>query len=413
MIVEIISIGDEILAGNILDTNKQYISDSFWQLGFKVKYHVSVCDDEGDIGDALLLAAKRADVVICTGGLGPTADDFTVEVAAKTFKVKLVENEMVLNSLISLLEKKGRKLCENNRKQARVFEKGKAFLNKVGTAPCVNYCFKGTDFYFLPGVPREMKSLLNESVLPNILSSRVSQYHFKTKFLKTFGCPESELDNKLKDLWRDRTFIDKARIGFRCHLPEVTIKVSVWDKNESEAQNQLGSVVKKIYDRVGEFIYSEDKRESLESLLIKKLSENNKTLATAESCTGGLIAKRLTDISGASRVYLGGVVSYANSVKEDVLNVSQDIINKYGAVSRECAEAMVKGIKHQTKADYCAAVTGIAGPDGGSKEKPVGTVHVALIKNGELSHQKLFLPYPREMFRMIVSSVILKAFLDE
>lgn len=411
MIVEIISIGDEILAGNILDTNKQYLSDACWQLGFKVEYHTSVRDDEKAIRDALLHAAERADAVICTGGLGPTSDDFTIDVAAKTFGAELVTDQASLDYLQKLFERKGRELKENNKKQALIPKGGRALENTIGTAPGVSFEFKKTQFYFLPGVPREMIFIFKKSVLPDLLSKRPDQIYFKTKFLKTFGSTESDLDNKLRDLMHDRTEIENARIGFRFHFPEIFIKISVWDADEKKAEQSLEKVVTQIYDRIGEFVYSENEDQTLEMILIEKLVAARKTVAVAESCTGGLIANRMTNISGSSEVFLGGIVSYSNELKEQVLHVDPKILKEHGAVSQECAEAMVRGVHQLTGADFCASVTGIAGPTGGTPDKPVGTVHIATLCDGELFHKQYHISFPREMFKEVVSSVVLKRFL--
>jgi len=413
MQIEIIPIGDEILAGNILDTNKQYLSDMCWQNGFRVEYHTSVRDDETAIRDALLCAAKRADAVICTGGLGPTADDFTIEIAAKAFGVTLELDDKTFEYLKKLFERKGRELSDNNKKQAMIPKGGWVLENTLGTAPGIGFLFQKTNFYFLPGVPREMKYIFAQSVLPDLIKKRKDGVHFKTKFLKTFGSTESELDNRLKDLMHDRTEIQNARIGFRFHFPEIFIKVSVWDKNESKAQKDLNGVVAQIYERIGEFVYSENETHTLELILVEKLMAAKKTVAVAESCTGGLVANRITNISGSSEVFLGGIVSYSNELKTQILGVDPEILKKHGAVSEECAKAMVSGIQKLTGADFCASVTGIAGPTGGSPEKPVGTVHIATLCEGELFHKKYFIQFPREMFKEVVSSVVLKLFLDK
>lgn len=412
MKIEIISIGDEILAGNILDTNKQYLSDACWQNGFKVEYHTGIRDDESAIRDALLRAADRADAVICTGGLGPTSDDFTIEIVAKTFGVELETDHATLDTLEKLYEKKGRELTDNNRKQAMIPKGGRALANKIGTAPGVFCSFQGTLFYFLPGVPREMKSIFNSHVLPDLLSKRKDKLHFATCFLKTFGSTESDLDNKLRDLMHDRTHIQNARIGFRFHFPEISIKVSVWDQDPKKAQKDLEMVVSQIYDRVGKFIYAENEAQSLELILVEELIKAKKTVAVAESCSGGLVAHRLTNISGSSEVFLGDIVSYSYELKEKILGVDPAILKKEGAVSEACAQAMVQGVQKITGADYCVAVTGIAGPTGGTPEKPVGTVHIATLLDGEYTHKQYRLMFPREMFKELVSSVVLKKFLD-
>lgn len=408
MITEIISIGDEILSGNVLDTNQQFLSTELWQIGLQVEYHAGVRDDETSITDVLLRAAQRSRIIICTGGLGPTVDDFTIEVAAKTFGLKLVEDRQVLEALEGWFTRRGRELKANNRKQALVPEGAVTFHNEKGTAPGIALQVKSSWFYFLPGVPTEMKHLFFKDVLPHIQKHRCDQKHFATRFLKTFGCPESVLDDKLKDLFTDRVNINNARIGFRAHFPEVAIKVSVWDKDQKRAESQLESVVALVKERVGEFIYSEDTRATLESVLVEKLRHSGKTIALAESCTGGLIANRITNVSGASDVFLGGFVTYSNALKTKLLGVSETTLKNHGAVSEECAREMVAGARRVTGANYCAAVTGIAGPTGGSDEKPVGTVHIAYDFDGVVTHEQHVFPFARTMFKELVASVVIK-----
>lgn len=412
MHIELLTIGDEILSGDILNTNTKYLSEELWGRGYRVEYHTSVRDDETAIADALLRAAARADIILCTGGLGPTADDFTIEVAAKTFGVALKSDQGTIDYLEKLFAKRGRSLSENNRKQALIPEGGRALQNLKGTAPGVYFCFHKRHFYFMPGVPSEMKYIFAAHLLPDLERINPLKLKFVTKYLKTFGCPESELDNKLKDLMSGRSEIGNVRIGFRAHMPEVVVKASAWNENQSIAQTELDSVVKQIYARIGEFVYSENPEDTLEAVFVKKLTQVNKTFAVAESCTGGRIADRITNISGASEIFLGGVTCYSNEFKKNLLHVSDEILKTHGAVSSECAEALVRGIQKITGADYCAAVTGIAGPGGGSEDKPVGTVHVATLCDGELENKKYLLPFERKIFKEIVASVVMKRIID-
>lgn len=412
MIVEILTIGDEILSGNILDTNKQFLSDELWSNGFLIKHHTSVCDDEEAITDALHRAADRANIVLCTGGLGPTMDDFTIEVAAKAFGLEVEYHDKTLKQLEAWYQKRGRILKENSRKQALVPVGGRVISNKKGTAPGVYCKFQNTHFYFMPGVPSEMKEMFQVFILPELIKMRGKGVFFVSRFLKTFGSTEAELDDRLEDLAHDRTHIDNARIGFRYHFPEVTIKVSVWKNSESKARQDLESVLDTIRLRIGEYIYSENENDTLEKVAIEKLISAKKTVAVAESCTGGLVASRITDVSGASEIFRGGIVAYSNELKQKLLHVDERILAKEGAVSLECAEAMVRGIHEITGADFCAAVTGIAGPTGGTLEKPVGTVYIATLVDDKLENKKYFFPFPREMFKAMVSSVVLKKFLS-
>ncbi len=406
MTLEILTIGDEILSGNIVDTNTAYLSDKLWLNGFEVNYHSAVRDDEEKIREALLLAASRSQTIIVTGGLGPTADDFTIEVAAKTFGKKLVVDEKALKQLNNLFKQWGRPLKENNKKQAMVPQGAHTYMNRVGTAPGVGLTYKGAQLYFLPGVPKEMKQIFEDFILPEIISSRKEKVFFESLFLKCFGSAESDLDYALKSLYVNRTEIENARIGFRAHFPEIFIKISAWHKKANEAKKILKDVEQKIRNEVGQYVYGQGE-DTLESVVGSLLSQSKKTIALAESCTGGLVCHRLTNIPGASTYLKNGVVCYSNESKISVLGVSADTLKKKGSVSSECALEMAHGIRRISKTDYGLAITGIAGPDGGTPSKPVGTVHVALVGGQKDWEKKFFFPRNREWFKLLVSSIAL------
>ncbi|HBF12682.1 MAG TPA: competence/damage-inducible protein A [Deltaproteobacteria bacterium] len=406
MIIEILTIGDELLSGNVVNTNQSYLSDKLWLAGFQVEYHSSVRDDASKIKEALLLAADRADIVLVSGGLGPTADDFTLEIAAKTFKKKLVLDKNYLTYLERLFTQWGRPLSENNKKQAYVPQGAQTFMNKVGTAPGVGVKYKKAHFYFFPGVPAELKQIFSDFVFPEIISSRKEKIFFESKILKCFGAAEADLDLALKDLYINRLDIENVRIGFRAHFPETYIKLSAWDKDAKKAKGQLFLAESKVKERVEKYVYGEGE-DTLEAVVGKLLIEHKKFLSVAESCTGGLIANRITNIAGSSSYFLGGVVSYSNESKIKILGVSADTIKKQGAVSPQCALEMAQGIRRITKADYGISVTGIAGPDGGTLGKPVGTVHIALASEKGTKEKKFVLPRRRDWFKLLVSSLAL------
>lgn len=406
MIVEILTIGDEVVAGNIINTNTVYIADQLWQQGYQVEYHSSVRDDADKIKEALLLARNRADFVLVTGGLGPTADDFTLEIAAKTFNQELNLDQDYLKYLEELYKSRGRILSENNKKQAYVPKDGLVFKNKIGTAPGIAFQSQEKWFYFMAGVPREMKHLFHDYVLPHLNSLRSDQLFFKTKLLKCFGIAESDLDQKLQDLYQDRVHIDGVRVGFRAHFPEIFIKLSSWDLNEKKAEELLHKVEQEIQNRAGEFIYGEND-DTLELVVGNLLRKNNQTLSLAESCTGGFISSKITDVSGSSDYFLGGVISYSNEVKQNVLEVKSSTLEKYGAVSSEVAIEMAKGVKKLTGSDYAIAVTGIAGPTGATPEKPVGTVHIALVSKDDIWEKEYCFNRGRSFFKEFVYAVSL------
>jgi len=407
--IEIITIGDEILSGDIIDTNKSWLSEQCWKLGFSVSYHTGIRDDEGDIQLALTQAATRSDIILCTGGLGPTADDFTIEIAAKTFGQPRILDESTIQYLEKWYAKRGRVMSENNRKQALVPQGCRVLTNRWGTAPGCQVEFRGKTFFFMPGVPGEMKGIFGESILPFLRTRCEGGLNFASVTLKTFGCPESDLDRKLSDLYEDRLNIQGVRVGFRARMPEVYIKLSAWAETADVAKANVACVRALVESRVGEFVYTDDDR-SLAQVLVEAAIQKNKTFAIAESCTGGLIASRITDVPGASQVFLGGVTSYADAVKISILGVDTQTLQQHGAVSEACALEMVRGIYKLTGADFCASITGIAGPSGGSDDKPVGTVFLAYLMNGAESVEKHFFPFRREMFKNIVSSLVLRKF---
>lgn len=415
MNVELISIGDEILSGDILNTNVQFLSRAFWDLGFAVTHHTSVRDNEEDIREALLTAAGRVSIVVCTGGLGPTTDDFTLEVAAKTFGCELIVDVGTLEHLRDFFEKRGRDLTAENRRQALIPEGSLTLPNLLGTAPGVFHDFNGTFLYFLPGVPGEMRQIFLESVLPHVLKYKSSGKKLHKESLRTFGRPESLLQKDLNELFTGQTDIQGVRVGFRPQFPEVLIKLSAWDENPAVAKKRVLDVKRAVMERVGRHVYAEYADTTLEETLVTKLAATSRTVAVAESCTGGRIADRITDVSGSSNVFLGGFVTYSNQQKHDVLGVPAPVLTQFGAVSEECARAMVEGLYQKTGADACVAVTGIAGPTGGSADKPVGTVYIAWHfsdNRGEIRVKKHHFDFERAQFKELVASVAMKGILD-
>ncbi|MDO8518945.1 MAG: competence/damage-inducible protein A [Deltaproteobacteria bacterium] len=404
MQIEILTIGDEILSGNVVDTNTAYLSDKLWLAGFEVAYHTGVRDDADKIKEALLIAADRAEVVIVTGGLGPTADDFTIEVAAKTFRKKLVIDPHTLRHLENIFLKWGRELKENNRKQAQIPQGAITYQNRVGTAPGIGVQYKKTQFYFLPGVPKEMKQLFSDFILPEILSNTKRPTVFEAKLLKCFGAAEADLDAALKDLYVNRLDVEGVRTGFRAHFPETFIKLSAWGKTAGEAKERLKGAEGKIRERIGKFIYGEGE-DTLESVLGRVLKEKKKTLAVAESCTGGLVAHRITNVPGASDYFKNGVVTYSNEAKTAVLGVAAETIKKQGAVSSQVAIEMAQGVRRISRADYGIGITGIAGPTGGTSQKPVGTIHIAVAGHHGFQEKKYQIPSNREWFKLMASSL--------
>lgn len=406
MIVEILTVGDEVVSGDILNTNTQFLAQKMWQRGYVVEFHTSVRDDEAQIQEALKRAATRADVCLVTGGLGPTDDDFTIEMAAKAFGVKLVTDAEALKALEVWSEKFGRNFLERNRKQALVPEGGRSLRNEKGTAPGVHCEFQNTQFFFLPGVPKEMKWIFQDS-LEKMLKPQAKDKHFEFVFLKVFGLPESLMQERLAPLFTERSGIDGVRVGFRVAFPEIYIKLSCWGASQKDCLSQLGAVRTKVEEKLGNNVYADDLDVMIEDLVIQKFKAEGKTLAVAESCTGGLVSHRLTNVPGASDVVLAGLTTYANEVKQELLGVTAETLNTHGAVSEECATEMVQGLRRVTGAQACVATTGIAGPSGGTKDKPVGTVFVAHLFGDDLQVIRYNFPFDRDGFKKVTASRVL------
>lgn len=407
--VEILTIGDEILSGDVLDTNTRYIAGHCHDLGLKVEYHTGVRDDPLAIAEALQRADARADIAFVTGGLGPTVDDITIESAVKAFGGETVEDVATITRMEALFKERNRPFTPNNRRQAMVPQGADVFANNAGVAPGVHCRFNRCDFYFFPGVPRELYCLFEEYVLPRLKAVAVPTAR---AFLRLFGATESQLDATLRPHLTGPMEMDGVRVGFRVSFPETFINLSCRDDDPARASKRVESARDKIENLVGRYVYARAPDVTLEMALVHALTAAGKTLAFAESCTGGHLADRITNVDGSSRVFLGGMVCYANAVKTRILGVPEEVIKTHGAVSEACVVAMSEGIKRATDADYCAAVTGIAGPAGVTPDKPAGTVHIAWNLDGRIESKKLLYPYPRALFKDIVAATVFKKILD-
>ncbi len=391
MKIAIITTGDEIMSGNVVDTNASWIADKCWMLGHPVVWHGGVGDFADAIGDACKLAAERADVVFVSGGLGATIDDITVEAASKAFGKKLILNDEIWKDIKDFFKRLGRECTENNKRQAYIPEGGKPLANKVGTAPGVQVKFGKAVFFFLPGVPKELYQIFSDSIVPWLKeTSGDTAYH--QRFLRCFGIPEASFDERLKSLK-----LDNVRMSFRVTFPEVKIKLV-----SRTGEKQVADAEKKIRAAIGNFIFGTDD-ETIAEAVGKLLKVKKFTLATAESCTGGLISNLVTNVSGASEWFERGVVSYSNRSKVEILGVKEATIKKHGAVSEACAREMAEGIRNLSGANIGLSVTGIAGPTGGSVEKPVGTVHMAIATPTGTEYKQYTHPRDREAFKILVA----------
>ena len=362
--IAVLTIGNELLDGDITDSNTQRMAEILVPYGFLLHQRISVCDDPAAIREALLHLGKFSDAVIVSGGLGPTRDDLTAEAAAHAFQLPLEKNHEALEVVRRFFRKLGREMTPRQEKQAMVPQGASILQNDRGSAPGFFLRHGTCLFTFLPGVPLEMEFMLRNLILPLLQKtfSEVIPWHQKT--FKLLGYPESSAENMLDKLDLGNTF----QIGICVKFPFVHIRLSLRNPDGPAILNQATAKIRALY---GEHLVAEDD-ETLAENVVKLLLHSGKTLALAESCTGGWIAKMLTDIPGASAFLERGVVSYSNRAKNEWLQVPEEIFSGPGAVSEECALAMARGIRRAAGTDLALAVTGIAGPEGGTPQKPVG-----------------------------------------
>jgi nicotinamide-nucleotide amidase len=375
MSAEILSTGDEVRSGAVVDTNAAFIAEALETNGITVNRHTCVGDDVDAIAEVLQAIARRSDLVVVTGGLGPTADDVTAEAAARAAGVGLAEMPEALAQVERFFQSKGLEMSAANRKQA-LLPTGVAVLENLdGSAP--GFCMSiGTcRMYFLPGVPREMKPMLVRHVLNDLHQRhREGCITYRVDVVTTFGLPESVVGEKLKDL----LLVDKRiRMGLRVLFPEIHVRIYGHGDRRDALDEQMRQVKQSIRERLGKRVLSIDGA-SLPEVLGNMLLQRGATLAMAESCTGGLMAKQLTDVPGSSGFFLLSAVTYANAAKMTTLGVANETLQRFGAVHEATAREMAEGARRAAGSDYALSTTGIAGPDGGTDEKPVGTVCIGL-----------------------------------
>jgi nicotinamide-nucleotide amidase len=369
--VELLATGDELLTGQVVDTNSPWLMDRLWELGLMVRRKTLVGDDRGDLAAAVAETTSRADVVVLSGGMGPTEDDLTSEVVAGVLGVPLDLDEPSLRAIEERFQRMGRVFTPNNVKQAR-FPRGATIIpNRFGTAPGFSARVGRATLFCLPGVPNEYRGLCDEAVLPAV-SARVGDVP-ASRVVKLIGVGESHADQALRPLIEDGSLGD-VRWGFRAHWPEVHLKWSVFGPG---AEARAAALEARVRDLFGDRVWGSGKEE-LPALLVARLAERGERLAVAESCTGGLVAELVTRVPGASAVFDLGVVAYANAAKERVVEVPAALLAAHGAVSGPVARALAEGVRRIGGAAWGIGITGIAGPTGGTPEKPVGTVHLAV-----------------------------------
>ncbi len=388
----VITIGDEILIGQIIDTNSAFISSKLNAAGFQVNQITSVRDNHLAISRALTAASEDSDIVIVTGGLGPTSDDRTKQTLCDYFGKRLVRNLLVLKNISELFGQRGIAMNQLNERQADVPEGSRILENKLGTAPGLWLEKKDIIFIFLPGVPFEMEAILTEQVIPSLLD-RFNPPVILHKNIMLTGISESSLADKLKE-WED----ELDPVISLAYLPSpgiIKLRLSASGDSNELLQAKIEKEVIKLNSIVPEYIYGYDE-EKLEEIIGKLLYTNNKTISTAESCTGGTIASMITRIPGSSKYFKGSAVTYDNGGKISILRVKQETLEKSGAVSRPVVEAMAKGAVELFETDYGLATSGIAGPDGGTPEKPVGTVWIAVASKSRVWAEKFVFGNNRE-----------------
>ena len=382
MTAELISVGTEILMGNIVNTNAQYLAQQCAMLGLSVYHQTVVGDNEERLSEAVRTALDRSDIVILSGGLGPTEDDLTKEVCAKVMDMPLEEDAHSRRMIEEYFKSIGtKKVTDNNWKQAMVPHGALVLDNHNGTAPGLIMEKNGKTAVLLPGPPVELYPMFKEQVFPYL--QKLQPEKFVSRMVKICGVGESKVESQLLDLIDAQT---NPTIATYAKVGEVHLRVTARVKNDEEAAALIKPVVKEIRKRFGNAVYTTKEEETLEMAVVRLLAKYELTVTTAESCTGGLLAGRIVNVPGASEVFREGFITYSNKAKRKRLDVNKATLKKYGAVSKETAREMAMGGVFATDADACVAVTGIAGPDGGTEEKPVHfLLHEGQCGGGEVS----------------------------
>lgn len=384
---EIITIGDEILYGQITNTNSQFISSELDKIGVKVIRHISVSDKANEIKNAIIEAETRADVIIMTGGLGPTKDDITKKTLAEYFDSPMHIDLKVMQWLEDFFTKRGRELSEINKLQALVPDKCKVIYNDWGTAPAMWFEKFGKIFISMPGVPSEMKNLMTNKIIPDL------QSYFKTpiilhKIVHTIGIGESMIAEKIAE-WEDN-LPQNMGLAYLPNYIQVRLRLTGMGENKEILEQEMQAQINTLLPQIEKYIFGFD-NDTLEQVVANLLLEKRKTVSTAESCTGGNVGHLFTKIAGSSRYYEGGIISYTNEVKTKLLGVNPQTLAEFGAVSEQTVREMAEGVRKKLGTDIGLATTGVAGPDGATPENPVGTVWIAYSDENKTLVRKLTL----------------------
>jgi nicotinamide-nucleotide amidase len=398
----VVSIGDELVLGQTVDTNSSWLSRELASIGIAVAQHITVPDDLAAIQSAISNSAPQCDILLINGGLGPTKDDLTREALARALNVPLDLNPDCLQKLEDFFAQRGRPMPQSNRVQAMIPRGAKALDNTAGTAPGIDADFTADPsqpcrIFAMPGVPGEMKIMFHKSVLPNLLHSGANpDAVILSRTLHTFGLGESTIGERLGDLMnRNRN----PSVGTTVSSGVVSIRINARFPNRDQASSELEQTAEQCHAALGNLIYGSDDQ-TLPSIVAGLLTTDKiQTVATAESCTGGLLAKMLTDIPGSSRYFQRGWITYSNQAKTDLLDVSPKLLDQYGAVSESVVNAMAHSARLKASADFALAISGVAGPDGGTPAKPVGTVCIALADPDKIITRTFNFPGDREAVR--------------
>ncbi len=374
--VEILSVGTELLLGNVVNSDAQMLSQKLSELGLNVYYHTVVGDNPGRLRQAVEIAKSRADIILTTGGLGPTCDDLTKQVLAETFGKKLVFHPDIADDLRAWFAARGRQMTENNLQQAQLPEGCTIFPNACGTAPGCAFEAEGKHILMLPGPPSECRDMFEKQAASYLAA--LSEGVIVSRTLKIFGMGESELETLLRTRMNELT---NPTLAPYAKEGECELRITAKAADEQAAWAMIAPVETELRTLLGDMIYGADVP-NLETVVLELLKAAGKTAGTAESCTGGLIAKRLTDVPGSSAVFKGGVVSYCNEIKAAVLGVPEELLDEYGAVSEPVAKAMAEGVRRVLNCDLAVSVTGVAGPGSDERGNPAGLVYVALAADG-------------------------------
>jgi nicotinamide-nucleotide amidase len=400
---EIITIGNELITGIQVDTNGPYLAQRLLSQGILVQRIISVGDETQEIAHALKDSIERSDLVIMTGGLGPTRDDITTEVATKVLGKKLVLYPEALDHINKMLGSYNVPTTEGQKKQAYFPEGAEIIPNPKGTAPGFLIKEGETLLAFLPGVPRELETMVEETILPRLENEWKRETYFQSRTLRLFGIAESKVDDLLKDIFKNQK---EVTLAFLPLFPEINVQITIQKKNNEEACARLAYWEKAIRERLEPYVFATDE-DTMEEVVGNLLRKAKATIAVAESCTGGLIGHRLTNIPGSSDYVERVVVVYSNQAKIDLLKVPEEVICTHGAVSAPTAKLMAEGIRNLAGTTLGLSTTGIAGPAGGSSEKPVGTVFISLTDGKETVTKEYHFPGDRQQIKWMTSAVAL------